>query len=229
MLAASPASAQDDERCRDRFADASTEFRIALYQSDPLHQDNASANEALSGFLTIWNGIIEQWETCQPHHLPIAEEATRSLFAIKDVAAKSSAEIRHGRLNQAHLTLRQIRPLLADLRRAEDPEIYIDHLDAFDDKLAETADDDFDDNEISPDQFVQLCEQVGVLGYLEEKMEKKAPTRWADDPTFLDALEDLSRQIRGLKITVFRGQRDPIRAALADLRRNFDHFYLLYG
>ena len=35
-------------------------------------------------------------------------------------------------------------------------------LDAFDDKLAETSDDDLDENELTPDQF-QLCEQVGVL------------------------------------------------------------------
>ncbi len=223
-LGAGPAAAAD-ARCDEHFADASAQYRDALYQSDPEHRDGAAAKAALRAFGMSWDDVIDRWIDCRAAD----EETAQRLHGIAEVAAKATAEADRDRLDQAHLTLLQIRPMLADLRRAGDGDAYADQLDAFDDKLAETADDDFDESEISPDQFVQLCEQVGVLGYLGERLEKRAPPQWAADPAFLDALENLTRQVRGLKVAVMRGQRDPIRAALSDLRRTFDRFYLLYG
>jgi hypothetical protein len=221
-----PAVAESAPPCGDQVAAASMHYRNALYQSDPLHRDEAAAKTAVQAFLAIWNDLIGRGKDCRQDP---DEEAILRIRGIADIAAKAAAETAAGRPDQAHLTLLQIRPMLGDLRHAGEHEDYTDHLDAFDDKLSETADDDLDDDEISADQFVQLCEQVGVLGYLSEKLEKRAPPQWGADPTFLDALENLSRQIRGLRITILRGQRSPIRAALSDLRRSFDLFYLLYG
>lgn len=228
-LAAGPAAAEDASPCGERIADASAQYRGAFYQSDSQHRDDSAALAALQAFRTIWDDIIVRWSDCLPHRQQIDEDTVQRVLGVGDIATKALVEAEHGHFTQAHLILLQIRPMLADLRHIGEHDDYADHLDAFDDKLAETADDDLDESEISPDQFVQLCEQVGVLSYLGEKLEKRAPPRWAADPAFLDALENLSRQVRGLKVAVLRGQRDPIRAALADLRRSFDRFYLLYG
>ncbi len=221
-----PAVAESAPPCGALLAVASMQYRNALYQSDPLHRDDVAAKTALQGFFVLWNGMSGGGTECRDDG---DEEASLRRQGIADIAAKAAAETAAGRADQAHLTLLQIRPMLGELRHAGEREDYTEHLDAFDDKLSETADDDLDDDEISADQFVQLCEQVGVLGYLSEKLEKRAPPHWGADPAFLDALENLSRQVRGLRITVLRGQRSPIRAALSDLRRSFDLFYLLYG
>jgi hypothetical protein len=229
VLGSGSAAAEDGPRCDDRFADASAQYRDALYQSDPQHRDGAAAKVALAAFRGIWDDIIDRWIDCLPRRHAADEEMAQRLHGIAEVAATAMAQALRDHLDQAHLTLLQIRPMLAEFRHTDERDAYADHLDAFDDKLAETADDDLDESEISPDQFVQLCEQVGVLGYLDERLEKHAPLRWAADPAFLDALENLAGQVRGLKAAVLRGQRAPIRAALSDLRRAFDRFYLLYG
>ncbi|HXP96945.1 MAG TPA: hypothetical protein VN809_09555 [Telmatospirillum sp.] len=226
MLAAQPAAAEDNAACASRFADASAQFRDALYQSAPQHPDGLAATAALQAFRAAWSQLVDQWEDCRG---AVREETSQRLQDIAEIASKAAREAAHGRLDQAHQTIQQVRPMLADMRHAGSREFYADHLDAFDDKLAEMADDDLDESEISPDQFVQLCEQIGVLGYLDERLEKHAPKQWAADPAFLDTLENLARQIRGLKVAILRGQRAPIRAALSDLRRNFDRLYLLYG
>jgi hypothetical protein len=229
LIATKSAAAESVSPCNDRFTDASAHYRDALYQSDPRHRDSPAAQTALRAFRSAWDNLIEKWPDCPPNGHAEEGISTQRLYAVGDIAAKAAVEADLGRPNQAYQTLMQIRSLLADMRHAERIESYSDPLDAFDDKLAEADDDELDDGEISPDQFVVLCEQVGVLEYLGEKLEKLAPAQWAADSAFLDALENLARQIRGLKITIIRGESAPIHAALSDLRRAFDRFYLLYG
>jgi hypothetical protein len=229
MFDANPATARNLSSCDRHLTDASAQYRDAFYQSGAQHRDVNAEKEALRAFRAIWNELVKNWAGCLAPGQNDNEEATQRLYAIEDIAAKAAAETEHGRFNQSYQTLRQIRPLLADMRHTDRLATFSDDLEAYDDKLAETADDDLDEGEISPDQFIQLCEQAGVLGYLGERLEKNAPTQWSSDPAFLDSLENLNRLMRGLKMAIFRGQRDPIRAALSDLRRDYDHFYLLYG
>ncbi|PKU22315.1 hypothetical protein [Telmatospirillum siberiense] len=229
FLSTSPADAEDVLTCEELMGAATAYYREALFQSDPLHQDGAAANSALAAFRVAWRAVAERAADCAPCRPIQEDEVEQRVQDIADVAEKAELQNDRGRLDQAHLTLSQIRPMLTDLRHAGEPHDYAAPLDAFDDKLSETTDDDLDEEEISPDQFVQLCEQVGVLAYLGEKLEKRAPARWAGEPEFLDALENLSRQVRGLRAAVLRGRHAPIRAALSDLRQSFDRFYRLYG
>lgn len=229
LLSAHPAAAEAVMTCDELMGTASAQYRDALYQSDPLHQDGQGATAAIEGFRTTWAVIIERSSECEPCRAEPDSETEQRIRDIADVAEKAAKLAGRGHIGQSHLTLGQIRPMLAELRHARGSEDYADHLDAFDDKLSETADDDLDDDEISPEQFIQLCEQVGVLSYLGEKLEKRAPSRWAAEPEFLEALESLSGQVRGLKATILRGRQIPIRAALSDLRQSFDRFYQLYG
>lgn len=231
LLAASTATAEGAVPCLDeqRLDVASTQYRDAVYQSDPLHQDITAVETALAAFRVSWRTLVTDSGDCA--HLDSATDkgVAQRIEDIDDVAEKAQKQADRGRIDQAHLTLSQIRPLLAELRRGETLEIYGDRLDAFDDKLAEATDDDLDEDEISPDQFVLLCEQIGVLAYLQETLEKRAPSRWSADPDFLDALENQSRQIRGLRAAVLQGRALPIRAAMSDLRQSFDRFWRIYG
>ena len=52
------------------------------------------------------------------------EAVSQRLLAIREAATKAAAEVGRGRLNQAHLTLLQIRPMLAQLRQADELATY---------------------------------------------------------------------------------------------------------
>jgi hypothetical protein len=212
-----------------RFENAWAQYRDAFYRSAPGHEDRPAAEEALRAFLAAWRGLSHRWATTPPPQYGEDAQFGKELQTITEVAAQAAAELAVGRLPQAHATLSQIRKLLAEMRQRNGLEAYTDRLDAFDEALAEAADDDLDQPELTPTQFVQLCEQVGVLSYLAERMEKGAPTELADDANFYDMVEGIARQVRILKAAVLDGKREAVAAALADLRQSFDKFYLLYG
>ena len=229
LFASGPADAGESADFVHQFADAWAHYRDALYQSAPDRDDRSATEEALRAFRSAWSGLIRRWAAQRPPQFGEDREFATQLRAVAEVAGEAEQQLGHGALGQAHLTLGQIRLLLAELRRRNGLHDYADELDAFDDKLAEAGDDQFDQAELRPDQFVLLVEQLAVLAYLAERLEQRAPPQLADDAGFYDMVETIARQVRGLKVAVFDGQRAPVVAALADLRRSFDRFYLLYG
>ncbi len=229
LIVSGPAAAGESADFSHQFGDAWAHYRDAFYQSAPDRDDRPATEEALRAFRSAWSGLIRRWATQRPPQFSEDREFTAGLRAVAEIASEADHQLGHGALGQVHLTLGQIRLLLAELRRRNGLQDYADELDAFDDKLSEAGDDDLDQAELSPDQFVLLVEQLAVLAYLAERLEKRAPPQLADDAAFYEMVEGIARQVRGLKVAVFDGQRAPVVAALVDLRRSFDRFYLLYG
>lgn len=226
---ASTAQASDGAVFESQFSDAWTHCRDALYQSAPDYADREATAEALRAFAAAWTELTDRWAAKPPPQYSEDADFGQELKAIGELAMQARGQTRHGQLDQAHQTLAQIRALLAEMRRKNGVTRYTDQLDAFDEKLAETADDDLDQSDLTPTQFVELCEQVGVLGYLAERLQKRTPAALTTDDAFLDMVDGLARQVQGLKAAVLSGRRAPIEAALSDLRRSFDRIYLLYG
>lgn len=208
---------------------AARHYREAVYHSDPLHGDPAVAQASLADFRADWNRLA-----LQPALGAGQQFAGEYPGAIADIAARADQLMTSGKSDQAHAALQEIRPLLASLARPPrgndgDDCAFADWMGIFDDKLAEAADDDFNRPELAPSVFVQLCEQAGVLDFLTQQLARKVPARYAEDAAFLEAQSALTRQVRGLRITILEGRRDPVKAALTDLRLTFDRFQLTYG
>lgn len=228
-FAASPAQASEDGQYEAQFANAWAQFRDAFHQSDPAYANADATREALRAFIAAWQRLAARWGDHPPPRYADDADFGPELADVGDAAARAAVEARHDHVAQAHVTLGQIRALLAEMRHKNGLANYTDQLDQFDDKLTEAGDDDLDQSELSPAQFVQLCEQVGVLGYLAERLQKAAPAGLAEDDHFADEVDGLARQVQGLKAAVLNGQGPAVVAALADLRRSFDQFYLHYG
>ncbi|HLN22453.1 MAG TPA: hypothetical protein VK558_00565 [Patescibacteria group bacterium] len=229
LVVALPARAGEIADFDAQFANAWAQYRDALIHSAPDHPDAAATKEALSAFTSAWRGLENRWSAQPPPQYGEDADFGDELAAIGDVARHAARQTRANEIEQAHITLQQVRALLADMRRKNGLERYTDQLDAFDEKLAETADDGLDLPTLTHDQQVTLTEQVAVLMFLAERMEKRAPGNLADDEIFLAQVEGIASQLRGLWVAVQDGQRAPITAALSDLRRSFDQFYLSYG
>ncbi len=230
-MTAAPCLAADSEQTAAfaaQMAEIRQFYRQALYHSDPLHQDLGAMRAALAAFSRSWGLLAEPlWPTADRSGTPFFEDDRQ---AVGEIASASLAFADAGRPEQAHHSLGQIRPLLDALAGRDGGDGGFDEwMLFFDDKLAETADDEFSQAELEPAQFVRLCEQAGVLDFLGEQLARRAPARYGADPDFLEALENIAQQIRGLKVSILQGRRDPVRAALTDLRLSFDRFYLLYG
>ncbi len=228
LLFCAPARAAGAATFNEQYSEAWTLFRNALYQSAP-EQDDPAAAASLRAFSLAWRGLMSQWGARPPRQYAEDPRFAEELSAIAEVAAEARRQIRQSRPDQAHVTLQQIRSLLADMRRRNGLAAYDDCLDAFDEKLAETADDDFDQPELGAEHTTQLCEQLAVLAYLAERLELQAPDALLQDAEFFDMAEQIAQQVRVLNVAAQAGRRDPLVAALADLRRSFDKFYLLYG
>lgn len=210
-------------------ADSWAHCRDALYQSDPAHTDDKAAIEAMTAFRRSWAKLSARWSASPPPHYSEDPDFTQDMTDIAEVAEDALRLAEEGDIGQARSTLLQVPALLSEMRRENSIDSFTDRLDAFSEKLAEITEDSFDRAELSPPQVVALIRQVSVLDYLGEQLEKRAPARVAEDENFLAMVEDINAQLRGLGIAVLAGQRAPVLAALSDLRRAFDRFYLLYG
>jgi hypothetical protein len=229
MAVALPAQAGEIADFDTQFNIAWAQYRDALIQSGSSHADGPATREALNAFHTAWRGLELRWSAHPPPQYGEDAEFAQELAAIAEVAHHAARQTHVDEIEQAHITLQQVRALLADMRRKNGLERYTDHMDAFDEKLAETADDGLDQPELTHDQSITLIEQTAVLAFLAERLEKRAPANLIDDESFLAQVEGIAGQLRGLKAAVLDGRRDPVVAALSDLRRSFDQFYLSYG
>ncbi|HIJ63796.1 MAG TPA: hypothetical protein HPQ04_13975 [Rhodospirillaceae bacterium] len=224
---ARPALAGDGTAFERDFANAWPHYRDAWVRS--AENDAAATATALDAFAAAWSRVAEDVAAAPPPAFRGDAGFTPDLRLIGDIAGKAAFQAGRGRLAQAHATLQQGRAILGELRRRNGIAAYDDPLDEFEDKLAEVGDENLDQPEIPPEQFIHLVEQLGVLAYLVERLEKLVPPQWAGDPAFLEAAEGLSRQVATVKAAVFTGQAVAVRAALEDLRKNFNKFYLYYG
>jgi len=229
LIVALPARAGEIADFNAQFANAWGQYRDALIHSVPDHADATATREALSAFTSAWRGLELRWSAHPPPQYGEDADFAPELAAIGDVARHAARQTQVNDIEQTHITLQQVRALLADMRRKNGLETYTDQMDAFDEKLAETADDGLDQPELTHDQSITLTEQVAVLMFLAERLEKRAPSGLTDDEHFLTQVEGIASQLRGLWVAVQDGQRAPIIAALSDLRRSFDQFYLSYG
>jgi hypothetical protein len=212
-----------------QLAEVWAQCRAALYQSAPSHLNGPAATDALRTFTTAWSQLETRWATTPPPQYSEDGDFAEELSDIGAIAAQARHQGEAGRVDQAHASLQEVPALLAEMRHRNGLENYTDTVEAFDDKLAETADDLLDQAELTADQQLLLLEQAAQLAYLAERLEKRAPARVSDDADFLDLAETLARQTHGLRSAALAGQRDPVIAILEDLRRSFDQFDLAYG
>lgn len=210
-------------------ADSWAHCRDALYQSDPAHADGKVAIEAMTAFRRSWTKLSARWSASPPPHYAEDPDFAQDMTDINEVAEDALRLAEEGDIEQARSTLLQVPALLSEMRRKNGIDSFTDRLDAFSEQMAEITEDSFDRAELSPPQVVALIRQVAVLAYLGEQLEKRAPARVAEDENFLAMVEDINAQLRGLGTAALAGQRAPVQAALSDLRRAFDKFYLLYG
>ena len=227
MTVARPAIADQAEIFNHDYALAWPHYRDAWVQS--ADGDGPATVAALGAFTTAWGRLTDDFAAGPPPTCRDDAQCGDDLRLIGGIAARAATQARRGGIDQAHRTLAEIRAILGEMRRRNGIAAYDDQMDAFEDKLAEAGDDDFDQAALTPEQFIHLIEQLGVLAYLTERLEKLVPAQWAGDPLFLDMAEGLARQVVTVKATAFTGQPVAVKAALADLRRNFDKFYLFFG
>ena len=227
LALARPAAAGDGSAFERDFALAWPHYRDAWVQS--AETDAATTTAALNAFTAAWARVTGEAAGDLPPAFRGDPGASSDLDLIGAIADKAAEQARRGRLAQAHATLQQIRAILSELRRRNGVATYDDPIDEFEEKLAEAGDNDFDQAEIPPDQFIQLVEQLGVLAYLVERLEKLVPPQWVGDPAFLESAEGLARQVATVKAALFTGQSLAVRAAFEDLRKHFNKFYLYYG
>lgn len=227
MAVARPAIADQTEIFNLDYAMAWPHYRDAWVQS--ASADGPATVTALEAFRAAWTRLTDDLAAGPPPAYRNDPQYGDDLRLIGGIAARAATQARRGRIDLAHGTLVEIRAILGEMRRRNGIAAYDDQMDAFEEKLAETGEDDFDQADLSPEQFIRLVEQLGVLAYLTERLEKLVPVQWAGDPVFIDLGEGLARQIVTAKAAAFTGRAVAVKAALVDLRRNFDKFYLYYG
>ncbi|HIJ37659.1 MAG TPA: hypothetical protein HPP80_02070 [Rhodospirillaceae bacterium] len=230
LLMPTAGKAGDASEVQRRLDTAWAHFRDAFYQSEADHPDPAATGAALKAFLAAWSGLLPSLEgRIPPPPFPQDQDIPAEMRQIAVIARQAADQTAAGQLPDAHSSLYRIRAILADQRRRNDITSYDDLLDGFDEKLAEADDGDFGQAELTADQFVRLCEQLGVLAWLAEQLEKRAPRALQDDQDFFRRIEGVARQVTAVKTALLEGQSAAVIAALQALRRDFASFYFLYG
>ena len=228
-FAATAATASETSLFEAQWEAAWSQYRQASFAASPIDHAPQAAQQALQAFLADWTQLTRQWSGHPPPHYAEDPDFAEQLNAIGMLAAQATQQMEHGKLDQGYDSLLQIRALATALRHRNGLAEYRDLLTLFDEKLAEAEDDDFEAPQTSPELTFTLIEQVGVLAFLVEQLEKNAPPALIDNTDFVAALAEIDQQTRGLRAAIVAGRSAPTQAALADLRRALTLLIRTYG
>jgi hypothetical protein len=221
MVGAGPAAAGETAEFDAALADAWGHYRAALTQAG---RDGGGAKGQLAAFLDSWQRLQGRWATTPPPQFAEEAEWKETLNAVADIAGRALAEFDRKAPDDAQETLSEIKAVLADLRRRNNVTAFADVMNDF----AETLDEAIAAETPSAKSQRARRDQLAVLRWLADRIQKNAPRAVQETPDFAKMSENLVANIERAR-TLAEGKPDMLDRALAAIRASYEKLFLKFG
>ena len=214
----------------DPFTDASQKayapYRAALFKTNATSQPEAQ--QALEQAQRAWSGIVGQFAGKVPPPYDRDPGFAATLNEVAGLYDRADAEIRKGRLPEAHEILEEVRDRLAELRRRNQVIVYSDHMNAYHSEMEHVVS-GADGLLAQPDGLQKLTAQAGVLAYLSVKLASEAPPEYLKNEEF-DALLKAQRQsVDDLQSALLARDSRAVKDAVGKLKKAYSRLFLKFG
>ena len=215
-LAEAPAMAGETAEFDAALSEAWSHYRVALAQSG---RDGAAAKGELTAFLDSWRKLQERWGTKAPPQFAEEVEWPETLAAVADIAGRAQAAPEH-----AEETLTEIKAVLADLRRRNNVAAFSDVMNDFGAML----DDAIDAETPSAKNARARRDQLAVLRWLADRIQKDAPRAVQETPEFAKMTENLIANIERARVMA-ESKPDALDRALAAIKASYGKLFVKFG
>lgn len=201
-------------------------YRAALFRTNSGAQ--AESLEALESAVRAWRAVATRFATERPSPY---DRDTAFAKTLADVAAAydaAAAQVRAGRLGEAHETLERVRDHVAELRRRNGVVTYSDTMNAYH-AVMEQVLTDAPKRLAEPQGLLPLLADAAVLDHWAGRLRSEAPPAVVSDPEFAALLQPVEASARALKQALLAQDAAAARAALAKIKPAYSRLFLRFG
>ncbi len=231
QLASGEAMAGEIAKFNQDFAQAYGAYRQALVATGVGKSDKGAVDtaiKAINEFDRQWNSFMGQHKK-PPIHFSEEKAWEPTLAKARALISKSSEAAKRASLDDAHDALEEIRAILGDLRRRNNIVIFSDHVNAYHEQMEEIIGADYAMDGFDAAQRLELIEQLAVLAFLAEAMERNAPPEYSNNPEFVTLLENVFSSIDKVRQSIEENDKRHIVNAIAGLKTPFAKLFIKFG
>jgi hypothetical protein len=226
LLLAASAAAMAADPLTSAVQAAYAPYRAALFHTNAKAQPESA--RALSELRTAWQALRARFGSSPP--TPYAADAAlpATLAEVAQVLDAADAQVRAGRLPEAHETLERVRDLLAELRRRNGVIVFSDHMNAYHEVMELVLHDG--PALLKAEQGVlQLMSRVGVLDHLAARLLSQADEALRSQPGFAEGQAAVAASVAQLRQALLAGDTAAAARAIAALKQPYSRLFLRFG
>ena len=197
-------------------------YRAALFLTNQNKKDETLA--ALAAFEKGWADILAQKTTPPPQYADDAKWPA-TLDEVSHVLHGAKGEAERGDLAKSHETLEAIRDLIGDLRLRNGMISFSDRMNAYHEQMEKVAGGNYD----GEPGLAKLREDVAVLAFLANEVERFKPAAFAADPAFVQGLAALTASVAALQTAVRAGDTAKLGELRKAIKPPYSRLFLRYG
>ena len=214
----------------DAFTDAAQKayapYRAALFKTNS--NSPQEAQQAMQQAQQSWSQIVSRFAAQAPAPYDRDSAFATTLGEVAKVYAHAADQVSQGQLSEAHESLETIRDLLADLRHRNQVIVYSDHMNAYHAAMEHVLNDG-EKMLTQADGMQQLTAQVGVLGYLSDKLSSEAPADYLNNEEFKTLAQAQKKSVADLQSALFAQDKQAVKEALGKLKVPYSKLFVKFG
>jgi hypothetical protein len=218
--AASAGPMQDFER---QLTATYAHYRAALMQTN---QKNKEATEkAIADFEIGWAAILARKASPPPQYMD-DHKWSQTLDAVAGVLAEAKGEAAKGELAKSHNTLEAIRDLIGDMRQRNGIITFSDRMNTYHEQMERVVEGRYSTD---ANGLAKLREDVAVLAFVAEEVERYRPADLDQDQAFKQGLADMKASIVALQAAVRAGDTARLDGLRKALKPPYSRLFAKYG
>lgn len=226
LLAAASAATQAADPLTSAMQAAYAPYRAALFQTNAKAQ--AESERALREVRAAWQALRDRFGSAAPTPYAGDTALAATLAEVAQVLDTADAQVRAGRLPEAHETLERVRDLLAELRRRNGVVVFSDHMNGYHEAMEHLLRDG--PALLKAEQGVlQLMARVGVLDHLAARLLSEADASLRAQPGFAEGQAAVAASVAQLRQALLAGDSAAAARAIAALKQPYSRLFLRFG
>lgn len=207
------------------FGDMYAQYRAALFMTNS--GDAARSAASLAALEAKWKAIDTAYRQSPPPQYADDPQWVATLTSVTGYVDKANAEVKGGKLTDAHTTLESIRDEIGTLHQRNQVETFSDRMNAYHAQMEHVL--GVDPAALDAGAMRSLLEQAAVLSYLADDVLQAPPAGAADNADYKGLASEFRSATDALLTATRAGDVAAVKTALAHLKAPYSKFFLKFG
>ncbi|MBP9907581.1 MAG: hypothetical protein KBF66_18705 [Rhodoferax sp.] len=210
----------------DAMQGTSASYRVAMFKLSG--QSLPEATEALTAAQKAWDSFRNQVGSKPGAPYDRDAEFAASVAKVSAIFSKAQSELAAGQAGAAHTALKEVRSVIADLRRRSNVVVYADQIHAYHLQM-ETVLIDGKAMLEQPKGMLQVTAQVGALSYLANRLRTQAPAELLGKSEFAAMVDAVNGATLDLQNALLAQDMAAVKDAMGKLKGPYSKLFAKFG